>query len=179
MPVLRPRYSLTDIGVLEHGEPAPARTSARESFRVLARGSGGYRTFHRDSRDLTTIAREISGESMFLTAAVRVQREACRLTQAVESLCIVVDTRARTARSVYGTVRFAELRNVAFDVANGGRPVVLANRLFVPIGEAPARAVLLVERSPSQTFSPPEIASVVALAACTAAALERLIRSNL
>jgi hypothetical protein len=124
--------------------------------------------------ELTAIAVSIAAETTFEGAAVRLQREVARLTGSTEALCVAFDWARRIARTVTGTIHSEQVTELVAQVAGSGRRSLIGNALLVPIGAAPARAVLALRRGTE--FQPQEAELVAGLAAGLAPTFERLLR---
>lgn len=124
--------------------------------------------------ELTEIVCAVAAETTFAAAALRLQRETCRLTRATEALCVAFDWPRRLAWTADGALAAEQVKELIAQVAGSGRRTVIGNALVAPIGTAPARAVIAVRRAtPFRLF---EIEMVVGLAHGVAAAFERLLR---
>ncbi|MDB4960397.1 MAG: hypothetical protein JWP01_396 [Myxococcales bacterium] len=124
--------------------------------------------------ELTAIAVSIAAETTFDGAALRLQREVSRLTGATEALCVAFDWPRRLARTVTGIIGSEHVTELVAQVAGSGRRALLGNALLVPIGPAPARAVLALRRATA--FQPLEAELVAGLAHGVSATFERLLR---
>ena len=125
-------------------------------------------------QELRDITRAISAETTFAGAAIRLQRETCRLARASEALCVAFDWPRRIAWTADGAVAAEQVKELVAQVAGSGRRTVIGNALVAPIGAAPARAVLAVRRA--TPFHLAEIELVVGLAHGVSAAFARLLR---
>lgn len=126
--------------------------------------------------ELADIARAISAETTFPSAALRLQRELCRLTRSAEGVCVAFDWARRRASTAEGTVVSEQVVELVAEVAGSGRRTLTANALLVPIGPAPARAVIALRRTTA--FRPPEVELVAGLANGVAPAFQRLLSAR-
>jgi hypothetical protein len=124
--------------------------------------------------ELTAIAVAIAAETTFDGAAIRLQREVARLTGSTEALCVAFDWPRRLARTVTGILGSEQVTELIAQVAGSGRRSLLGTALLVPIGPAPACAVLALRRATA--FEPHEAELVAGLAAGLAPTFERLLR---
>lgn len=125
--------------------------------------------------DLTTLAKDIANESSFERAAVRLQREACRLVRAAEAVCVVFDWPRRAAWTVQGPIANESVKELVAQVAGSGHRSIIGNALLEPIGPAPSRAVLALRKPTAATFSVQEVAMISTLAMGLATSIDRLI----
>ena len=125
--------------------------------------------------ELSAVARGIADEPHLRNAALRLQREACRLTHASEAMLMTYDWTARTAWSVDGMIDSIIVRDLVASVARSGRRTLRGNSLVEPIGTAPARAVLALRRPEGDPFVRDDVVLISALVGGIAAALNRLI----
>jgi hypothetical protein len=132
--------------------------------------------FAASMQELTDIARAISAETTFHAAAIRIQRELCRLTRSAEGLCVAFDWVRRRASTAEGTVVSEQVVELVAQVAGSGRRTLIGNALLVPIGPAPARAVIALRRT--TPFRPPDIELVAGLANGVAGAFQRLLSAR-
>lgn len=96
--------------------------------------------------DLAAVARAIAAEVSFAGAARRLEREASALTRSTEALCVAFDWARRAAWSTGGPITNPAVIDLVADVLGRGRWSMLGNALLVPIGPAPARAVIALRR---------------------------------
>jgi len=127
-------------------------------------------------QELTNIARAISAEATFPAAAIRLQRELCRLTRSAEGLCVAFNWARRIAWTAEGTVVSEQVVELVAQVAGSGRRTLIGNALLVPIGPAPARAAIALRRTTA--FRPPEVELVAGLASGVAPAFQRLLSAR-
>ena len=126
--------------------------------------------------DLSALATMIASESSFERAAIRLQRDACRLARAAEALCVVFDWPRRAARTVQGPIANESVKELVAQVAGSGHRSIIGNALLEPIGPAPSRAVLALRKPTGATFSAQEIAMISTLALGLATSIDRLIQ---
>jgi hypothetical protein len=126
--------------------------------------------------DLAQVSRAIAAEDTFTSAARRLELEARRMTRSTEAMCVAFDWARRTAWSAQGPVANQAVVDLVAQVAGSGRWSMLGNALVVPIGLAPARAVLALRRI--GTFQLAEAGLVSALAGGVAPAIERLLANE-
>jgi len=125
--------------------------------------------------ELAAIARAIGAEVTFRDAALRLERELCRLTRCGEGLCVAFDWPRRVAWTAHGAVA-DQVTELVAQVAGSGRCALIGNAVIAPIGPAPARAVIALRRATA--FRPPEIELVAGLARGVAATFERLLSAR-
>ena len=125
--------------------------------------------------DLTNLARGIATEINFERAALRLQRDAARLANAVEAVCVVFDWPRRAAWTVRGAINNESVKELVAEVAGSGRRSVVGNALLQPIGPAPARAVLALRKPPGATFTIAEISMISVLTDGLASSINRLV----
>ncbi len=124
--------------------------------------------------DLTAIVRMLAGETSLHAAVVKLQREACRLLQLTDALCVWLDYAHGTATSVTGRVS-SQIHDLVRDVASSGRRSMLGSAVIEPIGPPPSRSVILLRRPTGIAFQPSELAMIGTLASGIAPALDRLL----
>jgi hypothetical protein len=128
------------------------------------------------TRELADVARSIAGETTFRDAALRLQRELCRLTRSAEGLCVAFDWPRRRAWTAQGAFASDQVTELVAQVAGSGRRTVIGNALLLPVGPAPAGAVIALRRgSPFRTV---EIELVAGLANDLAPVFQRLISAR-
>lgn len=126
--------------------------------------------------DLAEVARAISSESSFTAAARRLEIETKRMTRSTEALCVAFDWARRAAWSAQGPIANHAVVDLVAQVAGSGRWSMFGNALVVPIGQAPARAVIALRRT--GTYQLAEAGLISALAGGIAPAIERLLASE-
>jgi len=126
--------------------------------------------------DLAAVSRAISAEATFVSAARRLELEARRMTHSTEAMCVAFDWARRTAWSAQGPIANQAVVELVAQVAGSGRWSMIGNALVVPIGQAPARAVIALRRS--GTYQLAEAGLVSALAGGVAPAIERLLANE-
>lgn len=126
--------------------------------------------------ELADVARAIAGEVTFQAAARRLELEAKRLTHSIDSLCVGFDWPRRAAWSSQGPITNEAVKELVAQVAGSGRWSLLGNALVVPIGQAPARAVLALRRPGAYQLA--EAGLVSALCGGVAAPIERLLSAR-
>lgn len=124
--------------------------------------------------ELTTVVRALGAETSLAAGAKRLERDACRLLQVTNALCVWIDWPRRLAMTADGRPS-GHLEDLVIEVAGSGRRQVLGSTLIVPIGPAPARAVLALRKPSGIAFAAEELAVIETLAAGIAAPLDRLI----
>ncbi len=125
--------------------------------------------------ELSAISRAI-GDEVDLAAAVRaLEREACRLLEAADATVVMFDWARRSARTMQHRVS-SQLEDLVAEVAGTGNKVAVQHVLVMPIGRAPARAVLVVRRHPGTPFEREDVTLASALLGSVAASLDRLMR---
>jgi hypothetical protein len=124
-------------------------------------------------QELADVSRAVASQPTFDEAAYRLEHEARRLTRSNEALCVVFDWARRRAWSGGAEVANPSVIDLVADVAGSGKWSMIGNALVVPIGSAPARAVLALRRT--QTYQGHEAGMVSALCGGIAPAIERLL----
>lgn len=123
-------------------------------------------------QELAGVSRAVAAEATFADAARRLEHEARRLTRSSEALCVALDWARRRAWSADGEISNPAVIDLVADVAGSGKPSLIGNALVVPIGSAPARAVLALRRP--GTYQRHEAGMVSALCGGVAPVFERL-----
>lgn len=149
--------------------PPPVSPLPRPRGGVLATPFSPLPTMH----DLAEVSRAITAETTFADAAARLEREARAMTRSTEALCVAFDWARRSARSAQGPIGNQAVVDLIAQVAGSGRWSMFGNALIVPIGQAPARAVLALRRT--STYQLAEAGLVSALCGGIAPAIERLL----
>ena len=160
-------------------QPAPAGTSA-PALRPARPGvisSSMTSTMRPTMRDLAAAAREINLETSFERAAVRIEREALRLTGAAEVLCVAFDWAHRRAWTARGVITTSNVVELVADVAGRGRRTVIGSALVEPIGPAPSPAVLALRRR-SGVFTPEDMGAIAGLISGVSQTLQRLLSAR-
>jgi len=124
--------------------------------------------------DVACVAIAIGAEPTLRGALAAIEREARRLTMALEGLAIVVDWARLACWTMTGPITDAAVHDLIREVAVGRAPRIVGNALFVPIGRAPAAAVIAVRRI--LPFTSAEVATLGALALGVAPTIDRLLR---
>lgn len=126
--------------------------------------------------DLAEVSRAIAAEATFAGAARRLELEARRITRSTEALCVAFDWARRAAWSAQGPIGNEAVVDLVAQVAGSGRWSMIGNALVVPIGQAPARAVIALRRT--GTYQLAEAGFMSALAGGIAPAIERLLANE-
>ena len=126
--------------------------------------------------DLAAVSRAIAAEETFAAAARRLEIEARRMTRSTEALCVAFDWARRAAWSTQGPICNQAVVDLVAQVAGSGRWSMIGNALVVPVGQAPARAVIALRRI--GTYQLAEAGLVSALAGGVAPAIERLLANE-
>ena len=124
-------------------------------------------------QELANVSRAITAEVTFEDAARRLEQESRRLTRSSEARCVVFDWVRRRAWSGGVAVTNSSVIDLVADVAGSGKWSMIGNALVVPIGSAPARAVLALRRPGN--YQGHEAGMVSALCGGVAPAIERLL----
>jgi hypothetical protein len=154
--------------------PPPVSPLPRPRAGVMATplGLAPLPTMH----DLAEVSRAIAAEQTFTAAARRLELEARRMTRSTEALCVAFDWARRVAWSAQGPIGNQAVVDLVAQVAGSGRWSMIGNALVVPIGGAPARAVIALRRI--GTYQLAEAGLVSALAGGIAPAIERLLANE-
>jgi len=123
--------------------------------------------------ELSNVSRAVAAEVTFADAARRLEHESARLTRSTEAMCVAIDWARRRAWSAGGEIENPAVIDLVADVAGGGKTTVIGNALVVPIGAAPARAVLALRRP--GTYQGHEAGMVSALCGGVAPVFARLV----
>lgn len=126
--------------------------------------------------ELTALARTIATEISFEHAALRLQRETCRLVRATEAMCVVFDWPRRAAWTLQGPITNESVKELVAQVAGSGHRSIIGNALLEPIGPAPSRVVLALRKPTGATFSVQEVAMISTLTLGLATSFDRLSR---
>lgn len=124
--------------------------------------------------DCARFALALAGEHDLLAAATAVETEARRVTRSDEALCVLVDWANGVAFTPRGRIDMAEVCELVRDVASRGQPRQVGDALLVPLGAAPARAVLAVRRR--IPYSQDEHTALAGVVATATPVLDRLPR---
>lgn len=124
-------------------------------------------------QELADVSRAIAAQLTFHEAAYRLEHEARRLTRSSEALCVAFDWARRRAWSGGAEIANPAVIDLVADVAGSGKWSMIGNALVVPIGSAPARAVLALRRA--SAYQGHEAGMVSALCGGIAPAIERLL----
>ena len=123
--------------------------------------------------ELAEISKAIAAEVTFDAAAARLELEARKLTRSAEALCVAFDWAHRRAWTARGPIANEAVKELVAQVAGSGKWSMFGNALIVPIGRAPARAVLALRRA--GTYQLAEAGMISALAGGVAPPIERLV----
>jgi len=152
--------------------PPPVNPLPRAQPGVLASALAPLPSMH----ELADVSRAIAAAPSFDAAALRLEREARRLTRASEVLCVSIDWARRIAWTVHNQIVNEAVIELVSQVAGSGRWVLIGNALVVPIGQAPARCVLALRRP--GPFQRAEAGLVSALCGGVAPTMERLFSAR-
>ena len=152
--------------------PPPVLPLPRPRAGVMATPLSPLPSMH----DLAAVSRAIAAAETFASAARTLELEARRLTHSTEALCVAFDWARRTAWSAQGPIASQAVVELVAQVAGSGRWSMIGNALVVPIGQAPARAVIALRRIAIYQLA--EAGLVSALAGGVAPAIERLLANE-
>lgn len=124
--------------------------------------------------DIAALARDLTNERSLVAAALRLQRELCRLLRVSDVLCIWIDWPRDTTWTVSGKLG-AQVHVLVTQVAGTGRRQIVASTLFEPLGPPPSRSVLALRKPPGTSFAESELAMLSALAVGISPTLDKLI----
>ncbi len=124
--------------------------------------------------DLARFTLALGQERDPVRIAVMLETEACRVTASTGALCVMLDWVRGTCWSANGAVTAREVHDLVTSVASSGRALAVGDALVLPIGAAPARAVLATRRH--IPFNRTELAALEALVTAAAPVLDRLMR---
>lgn len=124
-------------------------------------------------QELADVSRAVAAQITFADAAYRLEHEARRLTRSSEALCVVFDWARRRTWSGGVELTNPAVIDLVADVAGSGKWSMIGNALVVPIGSAPARAVLALRRP--AVYQGHEAGMVSALCGGVAPVFERLL----
>jgi hypothetical protein len=124
---------------------------------------------------LSAATRAVTDEPLLQPAATALAREACRLTGSAVVTVVILDWARRITWSCDGALLSEESRTLIAQIARTGQRAVFGASLLEPIGSAPARAVLVLRRTPGARFEADDVALISALIGGVTITLHRLI----
>jgi hypothetical protein len=127
--------------------------------------------------ELSAATRAVAAETELSPAVAVLQRVARSLTRSRDAMVVIYDWSNHAAWTLDAAVISTELGERAARVAAHAQREVLGHALLEPIGAAPVRAVLILQRFATDRFSPDDITLVCALVGGIAATVSRLVVS--
>jgi len=127
--------------------------------------------------ELSAVARAVADESALAPAVRTLEREVCRMLDAADAMFVMFDWARRTARTLHHDVS-PQLADLVAEVAGSGGKLAIKHVLVMPIGPAPARAVLVVRRAPGTQFERQDVQLASALVGSVARTLDRMLSAH-
>ncbi|MEO8700028.1 MAG: hypothetical protein ABI867_08285 [Kofleriaceae bacterium] len=126
---------------------------------------------------LASLARNLGNASSLLAGVVQLQRDASKLLQIHDVLCLWIDWPRRIAYGANGRVG-PEVEDLVTEIAGAGRGAFVSGALVEPLGPPPARAVLALRKRSGSSFTEQERTIIRTLAAGLAPAFDRVLAAD-